>query len=202
MLYDNRIFYKNYNEILQRTDAEGWNYYSCPNPECRAKGCFKRYSTYIRHLVILEDENLEDLEIEILRLKCLSCKHTTNILPMEAIPFWQYSITLVFLILSIVTSPKGQAISKIAEDIESSFQLFYVYLRIFNEYRDKLILLFRSLSLCNREENPPIRTLVAMACSKPPPFPQEDYMRTNRSPLFLHRRNTVSYPLRCGFYFD
>ena len=198
MLYDNQLSYKDYDKILQRTDADGWDY-QCPNPECQAMGCFKRYSTYFRHLIVFEDGTLFDYEIEILRLKCLSCGITTNILPLEVIPFWQYSISLVLFILSITSTTDNVSVLHTAEEIASSFQLFYRYLLILREYNDRMVLLFRSLFLWSEKRNPSFEEIVSLARSKSPPFPQEDFLKMYRYPLFLHRRSTVSYPLRFGF---
>lgn len=197
MIIDFTHSFKDYNEIL---DFYGvWNY-ECPNPECRAKQHpMRRHARYERSLVLWDTDagRLKEERAEILRLKCCSCGSTHAVLTMDIIPFFAYSIQAFLALISLCMEEKGSVL-RTEEKTGVSCQLLYRFLLIFHEYAEKLILFLRLAALWEGEGRPLESRILPLLLGKSPPWPQSCFFQKFRSPLFLHRKSTVSYPLRFG----
>ena len=66
---------------------------------CQLKGTCIRYGFYDRGYLIQPDDLKDNTRVNIQRVKCKDCKHTHGILPEEIIPFMQYSLPFVTLVL-------------------------------------------------------------------------------------------------------
>lgn len=197
MIIDFTHSFKDYDEILNFYGI--WDY-ECPNPECRAKQHpLRRHAKYTRNLILWDsqDSRLKEKQIDILRLKCCSCGTTHAVLPMDAIPFFVYSIQAFLALLSLCLEEDG-SVPQTEKETGVSFQLLYRFLRLFREYTGMLMLLLRREALWEGEEKLSRGQLLSRLSGKAPPWPQSSFFQCFRTPLFLHRRSTVSYPLRFG----
>lgn len=193
MILDFTHSFKNYDEILNFYDI--WDY-ECPNPECRAKQHpMRRHAKYERNLILWDDDasQLKEERMEVLRLKCCSCGTTHSVLTMDMIPFFSYSIQAFLVLLRLCVE---YSVPRTEEKTGVSFQLLYRFLQIFREYAGKILLFLRQEGLWKEEGELRYRQILPLLCGKSPPWPQSSFFCRERTPLFLHRRNTVSYPLR------
>lgn len=145
----------------------------------------------------MEEGCLSETRGKILRLQCSSCESTHAILTMDIIPFFIYSMAAFQALIELCLGLDG-SVPKTEEQTGVSYQLLYRFLMIFNEYREKLSILLRQESLWDSSANPLPREVLAILSAQPPPKIETAFFRTFRTPLFLHRRSTVSYPLRFG----
>lgn len=197
MIIDFTHFFKNYDEILNFYGI--WDY-ECPNPKCRARQHpMRRHAKYKRSLVLWDAATcqLKEERMEILRLKCCSCGTTHAVLTMDIIPFFAYSIQ-AFLVLVSKCTERGGSVVRTQKETGISFQLLYRFLQIFHEHTEKLMLLLRLEALWERQGNPLDRQILPLLRVKSPPWPQASFFQKFQTPLFLHRRSTVPYPLRFG----
>lgn len=197
MIIDFAHSFKDYDEILSFYGV--WDY-ECPNPECRAKQHpMRRHARYERSLVLWDADagRLKEERMEILRLKCCSCGSTHAVLTMDIIPFFAYSIQAFLVLVSLCMEEKGSVL-RTEEKTGVSCQLLYRFLLIFHEYTGKLMLFLRMEALWEEEGRPLESCLLPLLYAKSPPWPQSCFFRALRFPLFLHRKSTVSYPLRFG----
>ena len=195
MIIDFCHSFKDYNEILQFYGI--WEY-SCP--VCGAKHRFHRHASYTRYLTLWDGDCLREECLQILRLQCGSCQTTHAILTMDMIPFCIYSIHAV-LMLAAECLKEGGSVPKTEARTGVSFQLLYRFLLILQQYRERLLLFLRSQCLWTEQVHPSAGEIPAFLLIHPTPWPQAQYFREFLHPLFLRRRNTVSYPLVFGCRF-
>ena len=93
MIIDFSLSRNNYHEILKFYGD--WSY-QCP--VCGAKHHLVRHGSYERYLIFPGDDTaLEYTCMTVLRLKCTSCSATHAVLPMDIIPFHQFSVQAVLI---------------------------------------------------------------------------------------------------------
>ena len=200
MIIDFSHSFKDYSEILSFYGV--WDY-ECPNPECRAKNHpLRRHARYERGLVLWDAEHgsLEEVRMEILRLKCSSCGKTHAVLTMDMIPFFSYSIYAVLALLAMCTQPDGSVL-RTEEKTGVSYQLLYRFLTVFREYTQRLMLFLRMEALWLHHGQPLNSQTISLLGCQPPPWPGSRFFWHFHIPLFLHRQSTVSYPLVFGASF-
>ena len=112
---------------------------------------------------------------------------------MDMIPFFSYSIQAFLALLSLCMEG---SVPQTEEKTGVSIQLLYRFLEIFQECSGKIMLFLRQEGLWKEEGKLLYRRLFPLLCAKSPPWPQSSFFRRERTPLFLHRKNTVFYPLR------
>jgi len=192
MIIDFCHSFKDYNEILQFYGI--WEY-SCP--VCGAKHRFHRHASYTRYLTLWDGDCLREECLQILRLQCGSCQTTHAILTMDMIPFCIYSVQ-TFLEMTARCLDEDGSVPKTEARTGASFQLLYRFLAIFLEYRERILLFLRLQCLWTGSVAPSPTDTMPFLLFHPPPWPQAQYFKEFLSPLFLHRRNTASYPLVFG----
>ncbi|MDL2300973.1 DUF6431 domain-containing protein [Lachnospiraceae bacterium OttesenSCG-928-D06] len=192
MIIDFTHTFNSYNEILYFYGI--WEY-SCP--KCGAMHSFHRHGKYVRNLIVKKSDDLVEERMEILRLQCGSCKSTHAVLTPDIIPFGIFSSAFFLSLITLCLCPKGSVL-KAQQKTGISYQLLYRFLQIFQEYYHKLILLLRREALWTHTEHPLAEELLGLLCSKPPPWFAFHFFIHFQMPLFLHRRNTISYPLFFG----
>ena len=200
MIIDFSHSFKDYYEILSFYGV--WDY-ECPNPECRAKNHpLRRHAKYERWLVLwnAEQGSPEEVRMEILRLKCSSCGKTHAVLTMDMIPFFSYSIYAVLALLAMCTEPGSSALHTETKT-GVSYQMLYRFLALLREYAQRLALFLRLESLWTHPGPPLDGQIVLLLGAQPPPWPGSRFWWHFHTPLFLHRRSTVSYPLVFGASF-
>ncbi len=200
MIIDFNHSFKDYDEILNFYGV--WDY-ECPNPVCNAKmHPMRRHAKYERGLVLWDAGScgLKEGRMEILRLKCSSCGKTHAVLTMDMIPFLAYSMQAFLKLAAMCLEPEGSAL-RTEEKTGVSYQLLYRFLQIFHEYAQRLMLFLRLEALWDNRWQPLDSQIVSLLKSKPPPWPGSRFFLHFRTPLFLHRRSTVAYPLVFGAVF-
>ena len=68
-------------------------------PACKAPASLQRHATYSRHYVFIEGGALQDRPIDIVRLRCMSCKKTHAVLPFSAVPYSPFSVAFIACLL-------------------------------------------------------------------------------------------------------
>ena len=200
MIIDFKHSYKDYYKEVVKNKTQ-WKCYKCPNPDCGAEGCFTRHASYDRHLVVWEEGELQDQCMQILRLRCTSCGTTHAILPWDAIPFWQFSVQAVLVLLSMSLDGGESHVTKTADETLVPYQVLYRFLSVFQKYVARLSLLLRQMAYWTEKKAPSVYEAVALCLSDVPPFPQMGFFLANRLPLFLNRRNTGAFRFFVGGYF-
>lgn len=189
MIIDFGHSFKDYDEILNFRGI--WD---CSCPKCGAGHSMHRHGKYSRHLICWEEGRLLETDGEILRLKCSSCHSTHAVLTMDIIPFFSYSLPAFLALLGLCLQPDG-SVPKTERKTGVSYQMLYRMFFIFREYHERLMLLLRRESLWNAAGHPLLRQLLPLLWQKSPPWMQSAFFRAYRSPVFLHRRTTDTFPL-------
>lgn len=101
---------KNYKEVVREGFHGGLAHkgeFVCPDPDCRCD-VFHIHATYERSVLtydpipdfILSDtQELVEIKLELLRVKCAGCGTTHVIAPVDMIPFKSFTITAFLLLL-------------------------------------------------------------------------------------------------------
>lgn len=197
MIIDFNFSFKDYEDILNFYGV--WDY-ECPDPECGAKNHpMRRHAKYGRGLVLWDPETctLKEERVTLLRLICCSCGKTHAVLTGDMIPFFIYSIQAFLALVCLCMGPESSVLET-EEKTGVSYQLLYRFLRIFHEYIERLSLFLRLESMWDGQSKPLDSQLFPMLKAQPPPWPSSLFFIHFRSPLFLNRRSTVSYPLLFG----
>lgn len=195
--------------------------FRCTNPDCRCDA-FYRHGTYPRYFIDLGD--VPDMEAEttldaetiigairsvsvhqvcILRVKCMGCGVTHAVLPVDAVPFQAWSLLLVFLLLLMLSLQNQSEINEktsLHETSLFSWKFLKRLVSLFLLYRSSMISAIRFGELYQHACDPSCRELLLCFAGGPSPsFPSDAYLtflKLFRSPLFVSRHNTISYPLR------
>lgn len=124
--------------------------YICP--VCNAVGQWQRHGTYLRYLLVSEDDGYEsgsenriDLNtyyqwkthhMKILRIRCKSCQHTHAILTKDMVP---YAISSIRSIIKVYCHKLlGQSVTEAEKRDWMSHQQFYYCIKNFEQMRLKL----------------------------------------------------------------
>ena len=194
--------------------------YMCENPRCRCQ-VFYRHGIYERFVVELSDEaleksSLEDLlshfndychRIQILRVVCRDCGRTHAILPSDVIPFHQISMVLMmslFMMIRLNDKSSEQRIrvpqsARGDEDLYQavSWQYLHALFQILQQYLPRMIAALRQSLIYTQSVDPRADELLRIYLDgSHPSRTYLAYLRLFRCPLFVSRRNTVTYPLR------
>lgn len=196
MIIDFSLSRNNYREILEFYGD--WKY-QCP--VCGAKHHLIRHGSYDRYLIFLADNAvLECICMTVLRLKCTSCGSTHAVLPMDIIPFHQFSVQAVFtILLSAVLC--GPTVPKAAAQMGVSYQLAYTFLALYRRYEARILLMLKKLGIWQSAALLCASLSIPFLTESPPPFPQMQFFKEYCRPLFLSRQGTAAYPLHFGAAF-
>ena len=192
MIIDFEHSFKNYDEILNFYGI--WN---CSCPRCGAGHSMHRHGKYRRNLICWKDGQLLETSGDILRLQCGSCGCTHAVLTMDMIPFFSYSLPAFLPLITLCMQPGGSVL-KTEQYAGVSYQLLYRMLMIFHDYHERLTLLLRREGLWEASTHPFPRKLLLLLGQQPPPWMQSAFFQAFRSPVFLHRRITGTFPLSFG----
>jgi len=190
MIIDFRYTFKTYSDNI--LDFYGiWNY-ECPI--CHSHHRWERHGIYSRFLILPADGLFREELMDILRLRCTSCGHTHAILPADVIPYCIYSVSAI-LSVCIAYLIEHQPVLEFASLNGLCYQVVYAMLRLLKLYLDRVCLLLRNLRLWAAAPNPsPAESLAFFV----PSF-CASFAFHFRSPVFLKRRSTGTYPLHFGF---
>lgn len=158
MVIDFNVNYNNYDEKILN------NYslltYKCP--KCGAEHAFIRHGSYERNICFIDkDYNIISEKINILRVKCNSCKGTHAILPNDIIPYCIYSLSFILNVLTDYYTANDK-ISDICSNYSISFQLIYIFILRFTEFFNSCTSVLRTLGFAL----PSIKDSIIIAINK------------------------------------
>lgn len=133
MVYDFQTTCKTYDKnIYNRKYFE-----ATPCPACPAIGRFVMHGSYSRYAIYFGDGKTMLRQVEIKRIKCVSCKTTHAVMPRDIIP---YEILSIFVFVSVLVSfhLKDVPVLKISEKRGFSFQFIYSVMRAFRMHLDNV----------------------------------------------------------------
>ena len=176
----------------------------CENPRCRCQ-VFYRHGTYERFVVELSDEaleksSLEDLlshfndychRIQILRVVCRDCG--TMVLMMSLFMMIRLNDKSSEQRIRVPQSARGD------EDLYQavSWQYLHALFQILQQYLPRMIAALRQSLIYTQSVDPRADELLRIYLDgSHPSRAYLAYLRLFRCPLFVSRRNTVTYPLR------
>jgi hypothetical protein len=191
MIIDFQVFSKDYNEKI--LNCYHSFEYTCP--KCGAKARFHRHGTYLRFITYLS--NIGDVvfePLELLRLKCQSCNSTHSILPLDSIPFQAYSLPVVLFLCEQIFINKA-SIRNTVNKTKCTIQIIYQKLNLLKRNLTLIEFYLRQISLYTASSS--ISLTQALTFLLLPTMKFSSYFYCHGHPIFLNRRNTVSYP----FYF-
>ena len=194
--------------------------FRCNNPDCRCD-IFYRHGSYERDILFFTEAHEDPLEdavvsfrlengsscvvkrIKVLRVKCVGCGTTHGVLTYDMVPFCSFLLpAFLSLILQILASKNtGNAGDPVIHgpDALSWHTLRRMYLT-YKEYRNRMMAALRLQGLYQAAPGLPDVDLVQRYLRQgSPPDACLAYMRCHTGLMFVHRRSTVSYPLRFLF---
>lgn len=195
MIIEFQVYSKSYNEKILRSYSPFE--YTCP--KCGAKARFHRHGTYLRWVTCLSTNGDIAFEsLEILRLKCKSCNSTHSILPADIIPFQVYSLpVLLFLCKSILIHK--DSLRKTVGKTKVTIQTIYQKLILLKRTLPLIELYFRQVDLYTSSIS--ITSKTALNLLLLPTMNFHTYFHCHGQPIFLSRRNTISYHFYIGAVF-
>lgn len=129
MILNFAVNFNNYKEKI--LDFYGnWDF-KCPF--CNAIHSFSRHGIYSRNICFLENSNIIEKKLNILRLICNSCKTTHAVLPADVIPYVIYSFSCIIQILTRYFLGNQGTLS-IFKQFKISFQLIYLFIKKFIDH--------------------------------------------------------------------
>ena len=111
--------------------------YTCP--VCNTVGQWQRHGTYLRYLLVSEDDTYYQWKthhMKILRIRCKSCQHTHAILTKDMVPYAIYSIRSIIKVYC--HKLLGQSVTEAEKRDWMSHQQFYYCIKNFEQMRLKL----------------------------------------------------------------
>ena len=165
--------------------------YKCPR--CGAKARFHRHGTYVRFITHLSPAGEIIFEtLEILRLQCQSCNSTHSILPSEIIPFQVYSLPVVLFLYKQIRINKV-SLRHVEEEMNCTIQTIYQKLYLLKRNLTLIEFYLRQISFYTVSNS--ISLVQALTFLLLPEMNFSSYFHCHGHPIFLNRRNTISYPL-------
>ena len=191
MIIEFRLFSKDYKEKI--LNCYHSFEYTCP--KCGAKARFHRHGTYLRSITHLSKDGYIVFEtLEILRLKCFSCNSTHSILPGDIIPFQVYSLPVVLFLCKKIIINKD-SIRNTERKTKCTIQTIYQKLNLLKRSLTLIEFYLRQMSLYTATVSVPLAQALTLLLL--PTMKFSSYFHCHGHPVFLNRRNTISYP----FYF-
>lgn len=189
MIIEFRVFSKDYKEKI--LNCYHSFEYTCP--KCGAKARFHRHGTYSRWVTYLSTSGCIVFEsLEILRLKCQSCNSTHSILPGDIIPFQVYSLPVVLFLCEQILLYKN-SIRNTVNKTKCTIKTIYQKLKLLTQSLTLIELYLRQMSLYTAASS--ISLTQALTFLLLPTMKFSSYFHCHGHPIFLNRRNTISYPL-------
>lgn len=193
MIIEFRVFSKDYKEKFLNCNYSSHHSFEYTYPKCGAKARFHRHGTYLRWVTYLSTSGCIVLEtLEILRLKCLSCNSTHSILPGDIIPFQVYSLPVVLFFCEQILLHKN-SIRKTVNKTKCTIKTIYQKLKLLTQSLTLIELYLRQMSLYTAASS--ILLTQALTFLLLPTMNFSSYIHCHGHPVFLNRRNTISYPL-------
>lgn len=171
-----------------------WN---CSCPKCGVYGDWNRHGSYQRYFSIFEEEQIKTKQMEILRLKCMSCGSTHAILAYDIIPYRIFSLSL-FLEIMMKIYGSNLSIWTLCNTTEFSYQTLRYMLRAFVHLIRRAYLLFWRMWLWDGEEILDNADIIAILNRIEKSELQRRYLEEYKEPLFSARESFGRYALYYG----
>jgi transposase-like protein len=101
-------------------------------PKCKARRSMVAHGSYHRHYVSIDQGVVSDTLIEILRLRCTSCKSTHALMPPTAIPYCVFSIRFVATLICDWADNRFSSIEALCAHYGIAISTFYRMSRHFS----------------------------------------------------------------------
>ena len=118
------IYYEACDEVILQEEV-------CPT--CGRKGCCSPYGHYTRYLIDFKDGSPHCAQLSITRVMC-ECGHTHAILPDPVVPYLQYSLFYVLMVLAVY-SCHLMTIDHLCEAYHITPPILYRWLKVYKEHR-------------------------------------------------------------------
>jgi len=198
MILNFAVNFNNYKEKI--LDFYGIWDFKCPC--CNATHSFSRHGIYSRNICFLENSNVIEKNLNILRLICNSCKTTHAVLPADVIPYGIYSFSCIMQVLAMYFL-ESQEILSIFKKFKISFQLIYIFIKKFiNQFCPciNFLRIFLSLEIDFRFSPKSILSVINTSFNLIN-F-QFQYLNFSNSVFLMSRcQNILSKQLHIGWYF-
>lgn len=197
MIIDFSVSFNSYKEkILNKYD---FFQYKCPN--CGSTHSFSRHATYQRNISFLLENKILNEKLEILRLKCTSCKTTHAILPNDIVPYCIYSYSFIMNILLKHFVDKESVLS-ISSKYDISFQLIYFFFSKFKAFFNECIYVLRLFNLLKDNFNPSFNDILIEIINNSSTFSFLEIFFSKTKWMFLMKKflNIIPKPIYIGSY--
>ena len=187
--------------------------YTCP--VCNTVGQWQRHGTYLRYLLISEENNYEigtnsnidwnvyykwkTYRMKILRLRCKSCHHTHAILAKDMIPYAIYSIRSIIKVYC--HKLLGQSVTEAEKREWMSHQQFYCCIKNFEQMRLKLQELPDLAEVRGKQWWKSLKILRSLFDIRHLPPLEYSFFRKYQWPFFMRRKNTDKYALSIASFY-
>jgi transposase-like protein len=94
-------------------------------PKCRARRSMVAHGSYRRHYVSIDQGVVSDTLIEVLRLRCASCKSTHALMPPTVIPYCVFSLCFIAALICDRSSHRFSSIETLCAHYEIAISTFY-----------------------------------------------------------------------------
>lgn len=171
-------------------------------PCCNAFHSFSRHAVYSRNLCVFLDNSIVEKKLEILRLKCNSCKTTHAILPSDVIPYMIYSASCILIFLTKYFV-ENIGVLNLFEEFKISFQMIYQFIIKFTKHLNSCINFLRIFLCLGLDYNSSNKTIFSVINSNFSPIEfQFQYLNFSNSVFLMSRsQNILSRQLHIGSYF-
>jgi hypothetical protein len=180
MIYDFFQICKTYDKDIFNREY----FKATPCPACPAVGRFKMHGCYRRYAMFFgDDEIIIFRQMEIKRIRCISCKTTHAVLPGDIIPYVALSL-FVFIFILILFYIRKVPVLEIAREWDFSFQFIYSVMHAFQVHLNNIRQYLREIS---PEDIPPVFDAcgILVLIKKPYTDFQSGYVEINRRPCFM-----------------
>lgn len=153
--------------------------------DCQCRGDCIRYGRYERGYLLSREDADSSEKIFIQRLLCKACGATHAILPEEIVPYAQYSIIFMFLVLYqyFLRNETHKTVREICEEFGIAPPLLYRWKRTFKKDKDKYLGILESDKLTELEALSRLKDLPNYAQG----FAASFLGKTERMPMQTHR---------------
>lgn len=191
MIHRNPHFGKIFQPVLERGRIIYDDYIESLDPfqvlcnNCKCRGDCIRYGRYDRGYLISPEDGATNERIFIQRMLCKACGVTHAILPEEIVPYAQYSIIFMFLVLYqyFLRPETHRTVQEICEEFRIVPPLLYRWIRAFKKDKDKYLGILESDKYTELEALSWLKDLPNYAQG----FAASFLEKTERMPMQTHR---------------
>lgn len=156
-------------------------------PVCGALGRCRPIGAYKRMMITVVDGDRSEVELEISRVQCDSCRHTHALLPDVLVPYGSYALRFILHVLAEYLR-RCEPVAQLCERWAISISTLYGWIHLFREQHNLWFRILDRISWVTR-------SALTKICDIPA-FPSAFFERFHVS--FLQRPATRSHPAGRG----